>query len=113
MASNNMYFKFLHLAQAVQKLPSFPQMDSVEERLLNVCASVWFSDMKISVTEIANMLPGTSERTSHRRIKSLLAKNMIILKNDDKDKRVKYIMPTQLADKYFKKMEGCLQLACR
>jgi hypothetical protein len=38
---------------------------------------------------------------------------MIILKNDDKDKRVKYIMPTQLADKYFKKMEDCLQLACR
>ena len=113
MENSNTYFKFLHLALAVQKLPTFPELDSVEERLLNVCASVWFSDMKISVTEIANMLPGTSERTSHRRIKSLLQKNMIVLKTDDKDRRVKYIMPTQLSDKYFKKMEDCLQLATR
>ena len=45
MSSNNTYFKFLHLAQAVQKLPSFPELDSVEERLLNVCASVWYHDV--------------------------------------------------------------------
>ena len=113
MEQNNTYFKFLHLAQAIQSLPSFPELDSVEERLLNVCGSVWYSDIKISVTEIANMLPGTSERTSHRRIKTLLSKNMITLKNDDNDKRIKYILPTPLADKYFKKMEDCLQLATR
>ena len=41
METSNTYFKFLHLAQAVQKLPTFPELDSVEERLLNVCASVW------------------------------------------------------------------------
>ena len=111
--NKNTYLKFLHLAQAIQKLPSFPELDSVEERLLNICAGIWHSDMKITVTEIAKMSPGNSERTSHRRIKTLIEKGMIVLKSDPNDKRVKYIQPTLLCEKYFKQMEHCLNLASK
>ena len=113
MEKLNIYFKFLHLAQGIQQLPTFPELDSVEERLLNLCAGIWHSDMKVTITEIAKMLPGTSERTTHRRIKTLLDKNMIVLINDKQDRRIKYIQPTTLCEKYFKKLEDCLLAATK
>jgi hypothetical protein len=38
---------------------------------------------------------------------------LIVLKNDPDDKRVKYILPILLCEKYFKQMEYCLNLASK
>lgn len=97
------YMHFLHLANALD-IPTIPSIDAVEERILQLCAGYWFNDISILVTDFAKMLPGVSERTVHRRLKSLVDKGMLCLEKDNRDKRVKHIRPTKLSEKYFVKL---------
>jgi DNA-binding MarR family transcriptional regulator len=101
------YLKFLNLVDAVRQLPSYPAMDSTEVRLLNSLAVVWHEGKKISVLEAMNMLADVSP-SSVRRLKTLRAKGFIKLQEDEFDNRIKYIVATPLAHKYFNKMNECL-----
>ncbi len=102
------YLKFLNLVDAVRQLPSYPAMDSTEVRLLNSLAALWHDDKKVSVLEAMNMLANASPSSVHRRLKTLRAKGFIKLQEDEFDNRIKYIVATPLAHKYFTKMNECL-----
>ena len=105
------YLRFLNLAQAIRQLSSFPQIDAVEERLLNVCAAAWHAGRKLTVLEAMKLLPDTSESTAFRRLKSLRSKGMVCLDYDANDARTRYVMPTDLANAYFEKLGECLNKA--
>ena len=105
------YLKFLNLVDTMRRLPSYPEMDSTEVRLLNSLAVQWYDDKKVSVLEAMNMLADVSPGSVHRRLKTLRAKGFIKLQEDEFDNRIKYIVDTPLSDKYFKKMNECLAKA--
>jgi DNA-binding transcriptional ArsR family regulator len=105
------YLKFLHLVQVVRETPGFPALDAVEERVLNIFAVAWYEGREITVLEAMKMLPGISESTVFRRIKSLRQKGMVSLNMDEKDRRTRYIRPSELANRYFDILGGCLKKA--
>ena len=43
------YLKFLNLSKTVREMPIFSAIDPVEENLLNMLASSWHEDKKITV----------------------------------------------------------------
>lgn len=105
------YLKFLNMAKAIRDLPAFPAMDDVEEKLLNAFAQAWSAGVPLTVVDAMNILSDTSPATAHRRLKALRKSGWIDLKQDDEDNRIKYVVPTALADKYFSKLEDCLKNA--
>lgn len=105
------YLKFLNLVQAVRRLPEFPELDPVEERLLNLFAMVWHAGKQITVLQAMGMSTDVSSTTAHRRLKSLREKGVIILVADESDNRIKYVQPTSVANHYFDQLGQCLDEA--
>lgn len=105
------YLRFLSLVQGVRALPDFPDLDPVEERLLNLFASVWHSGKKITVLQAMGMSTDVSSTTAHRRLKSLRKKGVITLVADEADNRVKYVQPTGVAQQYFNQLGQCMEQA--
>jgi DNA-binding HxlR family transcriptional regulator len=105
------YLRFLNLAQAIRQLPMFPQMDAVEERLLTAIAAEVANANALTVRDAMKILPDVSESTIHRRLKNLRKNGLIALNGDDSDERVRYVVPTPLAEKYFAKLGECLARA--
>ena len=105
------YLRFINLIQAIREIPSFPAMDPVEERLLNLLASVWHVGKQISVLEAMGLSTDISATTAHRRLKTLRSKGLIALDVDKVDSRIKYVVPTELATQYFATMGQALDRA--
>lgn len=105
------YLKFLNLMQAVKTLPTFPAMDPVEEHLLNAFAAAWKADKDLTVLSAMQMFEDTSPATVHRRLKTLRKKGLIALETDPVDSRVKHIVGTPLAQKYFDTLDDCFAKA--
>ena len=108
---SEVYLRFLKLVQVVRSLPEFPDLDPVEERLLNLFATVWHSDRKITVLQAMGLSDDVSSTTAHRRLKSLRKKGVITLLSDETDNRIKYVMPTPMATQYFSQLGQCLNQA--
>ena len=104
------YLRFLNLASAVRGLPT---LDAVEERVFNGLAAIWATGAKVTVLEAMELTADTSPTTVHRRLKSLLQKGLIQLREDVSDNRVKYVEPTEAAQTYFAKLGQCLDQAAR
>lgn len=105
------YLRFLSLVQGVRSLPDFPELDPVEERLLNLFATVWHHGRQITVLQAMAMSTDVSSTTAHRRLKSLRHKGVIALVPDALDNRVKYVQPTRVAHDYFSQLGMCLDQA--
>ena len=105
------YLRFLNLVKAVHKLPDFPKLDPVEERLLHLFGTVWHAEQKITVLQAMAIYDDVSTTTAHRRLKSLRKKGVIVLVSDAVDTRIKYVMPTPVASRYFAQLGKCLNEA--
>ena len=108
--SNN-YLKFLSLVQEVRVSPEYSEVSPSEERLLNLLASAWNMDQKITVLQAMGVDRDISHSTSHRLLKSLRLKNFIMLMTDERDTRVKYVLPTEKTNQYFTHLGRCLDRA--
>ena len=102
------YLKFLRLVQAVRVLPEYSEVSPSEERLLNHLAFAWSTDQKITVLQAMGVDRDISHSTSHRLLKSLRLKNFIMLMTDERDTRVKYVLPTDKTNQYFTHLGRCL-----
>lgn len=107
------YARFLNLVQAIRELPAFPKLDPLEERLLNQLAGQWHAGVKVTVMQAMQMSTDVSAATVHRRLKSLRKKGMLALSEHETDSRIRYLVPTDLTNKYFARMGQCLDLALR
>ena len=105
------YLRFLNLVQGVRALPDFPVLDPVEERLLNLFATVWHDGKQITVLQAMGMSTDVSSTTAHRRLKSMRKKGVIILVADEADNRIKYVQPTDVAQQYFSQLGQCMSQA--
>jgi DNA-binding MarR family transcriptional regulator len=98
------YQKFLNLANAVEKLSEFPNLDPVEQKMLALLSKYWSGKQKITVVEAMHMTTDISTSTIFRYLKKLRQKGYIELVVDDFDNRVKYVSATAQTDSYFSKM---------
>lgn len=108
---SNIYLRFLNLMQAIRELPTFPNVDPVEERLLNALAAIWHGGGRVTVLEAMALPVDVSPTTLHRRLKSLRAKGLLALETDVADTRVKYVVPTDRTNDYFSTLGRCLNEA--
>jgi hypothetical protein len=111
--SNNSkkYFDFIKLLAVTKILKKVPALDPLEERLLTLLGSAWHEDGKVKVLEAMVLCDGISTTTAHRRLKSLRLKGLIELISDEKDNRIKYVVPTEITSKYFSALGECMVMA--
>lgn len=98
------YLRFISLVQDINNDSAYPALDPIEERILHSLASRWHKSNKVSVKECVGMLINIPPATASRRLKVLLNKGMIALKTDKDDGRIRYIVPTPLASRYFESL---------
>ena len=108
---SNSYLEFLNLIQAVRVSPEFSQISPSEERVLNHLAPMWGANQKITVLQAMGAVQDISHSTSHRLLKSLRLKNFITLLTDERDSRVKYVLPTEKTNQYFVHLGKCMNQA--
>lgn len=94
-------------------MSTFPALDSVEERLLNICAEAWHAGREISVMEAMTLTPEISETTAFRRLKTLQSKGMIELEHSKDEGRTRFVVPTNLARTYFDELANCIDKASK
>lgn len=107
------YLRFLNLASAIRGLPSLPVLDPVEERLLNVLASLLGAGQDVTVLQAMNGTGDSSPSTVHRRLKALRSKGLIRYAEKPGDQRTKYIQLTPLAQAYFAELSRCMDQAAK
>lgn len=111
--TSNTYLRFLNLVSAVRALPTFPNLDAVEERVLNGLAAIWATGATVTVLEAMRLTPDSSPSTVHRRLKQLQQKGLIRLRADASDSRVRVIEPTAAANAWFARLGQCMHVAAR
>jgi len=104
------YLRFLYLMRTVKQSMQ-TSVDPVEEQMLNSLGALWYEGKKVTVLEAMALLPDISATTLHRRLKTLRTKGFISMDMDDVDNRVKYVVPTPMADEYFAKLSKSLDEA--
>lgn len=107
------YLKFLTLVQEVRVSPEYGEVSLSEERLLNHLAASWSTNQKVTVLQAMSADSDISYSTAHRLLKSLRLKNFIMLVTDERDTRVKYVVPTDKTNQYFNHLGRCLDRAVR
>lgn len=107
------YVKLLNLLQAVREIPAFPRLDEVEEKLLVLAANALQAGAPLTVLGAMGSVPGISPSTVHRRLKQLSSKGMIEVGAREDDARVKHIVLTPLAGKYFSALSECVEKSIR
>ncbi|MEN9478567.1 winged helix-turn-helix domain-containing protein [Malikia spinosa] len=100
--------RFLSLVEALRQSPTYPEMDPIEERMLNAMAAAWHADTRLTVMSVMHMFPTISPSTVHRRLKSLRAKGLIELAPDLEDNRIKYVQATGRTEEYFALLGRCM-----
>jgi len=111
LKTSSAYLRFLNLASAIRDITAFPEMDSVEESLLNAVVLADFNKSALTVLQAMEILPNVSSSTASRRLKTLRKSGLVELVGDAGDERIRYVMPTPLAQRYFAQMGECLRQA--
>jgi hypothetical protein len=102
------YLRFLKLTQAIESLPSSPDIDANEEALLNALSMHWHAGKPLAVREAMTLDTLGSPSTLHRRISRLKALGLIEDKSSPGNLRIKLLVPTQKTVSYFDKLGATL-----
>lgn len=108
----DLYLRFLQLTEALRGLPSLPELDPLEERILALVARARQDDQRLSVRDMMAKDQLGSPATVHNRLKSMREKGWIML-TDTEDSRRKQVDLTQAALLHFDKLSQCMLNATR
>jgi len=109
----NIYIKFLSLAHAVDRSSMHvSQADETSKQLLGVIATRHSEGKTMSVTEAMALRSIASQATIHRKLDDLREAGLIELVFHGKNRRTKYIVPTDAANKYFSEIGSAIKNAC-
>ncbi len=103
----DIYLRFLQLAEALRGLPTLPELDPLEERILALVARARQENERLSVRDMMAKDQLGSPATVHNRLKSMREKGWIML-NDTEDTRRKQVDLTQAALQHFDKLSQCM-----
>jgi len=100
---SNLYFRFLQIANAIQKA-SLPALDENSMALLNTIALKHSQGEPMTVSQAMGLAALGSQTTLHRRLDALREAGFIDQVPQGLDRRIKYLIPTAAAQAYFSKM---------
>jgi DNA-binding MarR family transcriptional regulator len=103
----DIYLRFLQLTEALRGLPSLPELDPLEERILALVARARQDNERLSVRDMMAKDQLGSPATVHNRLKSMRKKGWIML-TDTEDSRRKQVDLTQAALQHFDKLSQCM-----
>lgn len=106
------YLKFLQLAEGLNKLPSLPPLDPLEERILQQVARSNQELARLSVRDVMAIEHLGSPATIHTRLKSMRGKGWIVL-SDTEDSRRKQVGLSQAALLHFDRLSACIMEAVK
>ena len=106
------FLRFLQLSEAVRGLPSLPELDPLEERMLMLVARAGQENERLSVRDMMAKHELGAPATVHTRLKSMREKGWIML-TDTEDSRRKQVELTQAALQYFDRLSQCMVKAAR
>jgi hypothetical protein len=107
------YLNFLARVKEVRSSPQYCELNSAEEKLLNMLVPSWTSEVKITVLKAMGLDPEISHSTSHRLLKSLRLKGYITLLSEERDTRVKYVEPSEKTEQFFTQLGQCMRRALK
>lgn len=105
--SADIYVRFLQLSAALRGLPSLPELDPLEERILALVARAAQAEERLSVRDVMSNQELGAPATVHNRLKSMRQKGWIMLA-DTEDARRKRIALTQAALQHFDQLSHCM-----
>ncbi len=103
-------FKYHQLAQAVNALPAFKELDSVQIEILMAVGACRQNNQKLTVSNILEMTDLASPATLHGRLKDLRSRGFITIV-PGQDNRFKFLQPSDLANDYFNALDRCVRKA--
>ena len=88
------YLRFLHLISAVEAMPGAQDIDANEKALFDVLALRWSRGQSMTVREAISQSQLGSPATLHKRLKRLIAKDLVVACHEGADRRTKYLQPS-------------------
>lgn len=101
METKQIYMRFLNLLHALEGGQHAPEMDLEAKKLLEVIAVHDANKSPLTVTAAMNLGHIASPATIHRKLDVLRELGMIDSVYEGKNRRTKYLIPTQAALDYF------------
>ena len=94
-----MALKYLKFADVRQKIWGRYDVSSKERQILRLIAQAFFQGAPLRVSKLLDMSAVASPATVHKAMRSLMAKDLLQVKADKVDGRIKYLTPTKRAIK--------------
>lgn len=96
------------MLNAIRQISPFDVLNADEGLLLDALIVQWHERENIMVSELMSDARFGSQPTVYRRVIALRDKGLVCLRTDSKDKRVKFVEPTQLARDYMANISECI-----
>jgi len=88
------YLRFLQLVSAVEAMPGLEDFDANEKALFDLLSLAWSQSAPMTVRGAINQSNLGSPATLHKRLKRLIAKDLIETQFEGQDRRTKYLHVT-------------------
>jgi hypothetical protein len=106
----DIYFRFLRLADALRDLSSLPELDPLEERILELVGRAQQEQLRLSVRDMMAKQEFGAPATIHSRLKSMREKGWIALADTHGGRR-KQVELTLAALLHFDRLSQCMRRA--
>ena len=111
MTAKHIYLRFLNLVHALEGGSTAPTMDLDAKKLLEVIFVRSANDTPMTVTDAMALSHIASPATIHRKLDQLRELGMIDTEFEGKNRRTKYLVPTQMAHEYFESIGQAMNQA--
>ena len=108
----DIYLRFIQLAEAVRAMPSLPELEPLEVRILELIAYARQTQERLSVKDLMGKSELGSPAMLHGRLKSMREKGWILLAETE-DARRKQLELSQATLLYFDKLSKCMVQAVK
>ena len=104
------YLRFLQLVAAVDEMSGLDDFDANEKALFDSLCLRWSQGQAMTVREAISQTSLGSAATLHKRLKRLIAKELIVATHEGQDKRTKYLAPSEKGQAYIDWLSSKMQL---
>jgi DNA-binding MarR family transcriptional regulator len=106
------YLRFLHLAKVIKEVPLLPNLEPIEEKILEIVADAHVMKARLSVKDLMNKSELGSPAMLHGRLQSMRDKGWIALAPTE-DARRKQLELTPASLQYFEKLSKLMNKAVK